>query len=47
MIVADTTAWIDYVNGVEAPHTDLLHIELARSRIITGDLENDGAAGIS
>ena len=38
MIVADTSAWIDYFNGVSAPHTDLLDIELSRSRIITGDL---------
>lgn len=38
MIVADTSAWIDYVNGVTAPHTNILDEELARGRIITGDL---------
>jgi hypothetical protein len=38
MIVADTSAWIDYVNGVDAPHTNLLDYELDHNRIITGDL---------
>ncbi len=38
MIVADTSVWIDYVNGVVAPHTDALDYELAHNRIITGDL---------
>ncbi|MBN2417713.1 PIN domain nuclease [bacterium] len=38
MIVADTSVWIDYVNGVDAPHTALLDYELGHSRIITGDL---------
>ena len=38
MIVADTSAWIDYVNGIDAPHTSTLDEELQRSRIITGDL---------
>ena len=38
MIVADTSAWIDYVRGIRAPHTDLLHYELLHSRIITGDI---------
>lgn len=38
MIVADTSAWIDYVNGVIAPHTNILDEELTRGRIITGDL---------
>ncbi len=38
MILADTSAWIDYFRGIVAPHTDLLDLELARSRIITGDL---------
>lgn len=27
MIVADTSVWIDYVNGVMAPHTNLLDFE--------------------
>ena len=38
MILVDTSAWIDYVKGVSAPHTDVLDFELSRSRIITGDL---------
>ena len=38
MIVADTSAWIDYVNGIVAPHTNLLDYELQHDRIITGDL---------
>ncbi len=38
MIVADTSAWIDYVRGVRAPHTDALDYELMHNRIITGDL---------
>ncbi len=38
MIVVDTSAWIDYFNGVDAPHTRLLDDELQYSRIVTGDL---------
>ena len=38
MIVADTSAWIDYVNGVIAPHTNVLDYELQHNRIIIGDL---------
>jgi predicted nucleic acid-binding protein len=38
MIVADTSVWIDYVRGVQAPHTDLLDYELLHSRIVTGDI---------
>ncbi len=38
MIVADTSAWIDYFSGVEAPHTDLLDRALSESRVIIGDL---------
>jgi predicted nucleic acid-binding protein len=38
MIVADTSAWIDYVRGIAAPHTDILDQELLHNRIITGDL---------
>lgn len=38
MIVADTSAWIDYFRGVDAPHTNILDLELGRNRIITGDL---------
>lgn len=28
MIVADTSVWIDYVRGSEAPHTNALDYEL-------------------
>ena len=38
MIVADTSAWIDYFNGIEAPYTDILDEDLENSRIIIGDL---------
>jgi predicted nucleic acid-binding protein len=38
MIVADTSVWIDYVRGIDAPHTDLLDYELLHNRIITGDI---------
>jgi len=38
VILADTSAWIDYVRGIAAPHTDLLDLELARNRVLTGDL---------
>lgn len=38
MIVVDTSVWIDYVNGVVTPQTDILDIELENSRIATGDL---------
>lgn len=38
MIVADTSVWIDYVRGVQAPHTDLLDYELLHNRIVTGDI---------
>jgi hypothetical protein len=38
MIVADTSAWIDYFRGIDASHTDLLDYEIQNNRIITGDL---------
>lgn len=38
MIVADTSVWIDYVRGIQAPHTDLLDYELLHNRIVTGDI---------
>lgn len=38
MIVADTSAWIDYFRGVAAPHTDALDRALSESRIVIGDL---------
>jgi predicted nucleic acid-binding protein len=38
MIVADTSVWIDYLRGIDAPHTNALDDELQNNRIITGDL---------
>ena len=38
MIVADTSAWIDYVRGIEATHTNVLHEALLHQRVITGDI---------
>lgn len=38
MIVADTSAWIDYFRGIDAPHTDVLDYEIQHNRIVTGDL---------
>ena len=38
MIVADTSVWIDYLNGIDAPHTAALDRELGRRRVLTGDI---------
>ena len=38
MIVADTSVWIDYVNGTITPQTNILDIELEKRRVATGDL---------
>lgn len=38
MIVADTSAWIDYFNGNQAPHTDRLDRDLGTERVVIGDL---------
>jgi len=38
MIVADTSVWIDYVNGTITPQTNTLDIELENRRVATGDL---------
>jgi len=38
MNVADTSVWIDYLRGIDAPHTNALDDELQNNRIITGDL---------
>lgn len=38
MIVADTSVWIDYVNGVITTQTDILDRELEQDRVVTGDL---------
>ena len=33
MIVADTSAWIDYFNGLIAPHTEILDQQLKTNNI--------------
>jgi predicted nucleic acid-binding protein len=38
MILADTSVWIGYVNGVVSPQTDILDKELGSRRVATGDL---------
>ncbi len=38
MIVVDTSVWIDYVNGIISPQTDILDNLLREQRIVTGDL---------
>lgn len=38
MIVADTSVWIDYVNGIFTPQTDILDRELEQDRVVAGDL---------
>jgi len=38
MIIADTSVWIDYVRGINAPYTDLLDHELLSNRVATGDI---------
>ena len=38
MIVVDTSAWIDYVNGIDGFHTQLIDYGLEHSRIITGGI---------
>jgi len=38
MMVADTSVWVDYVNGVITPQTDILDQELEQNRVVTRDL---------
>jgi predicted nucleic acid-binding protein len=38
MIVADTSVWIDYFNGIEGNHVEILDYELVHERVIIGDL---------
>jgi predicted nucleic acid-binding protein len=38
MIVADTSVWIDYFNGNEGEHVQVLDYELLHNRIVIGDL---------
>lgn len=38
MILADTSVWIDYLNGVITPQTDLLDTALTEGMLVMGDL---------
>jgi predicted nucleic acid-binding protein len=38
MVVVDTTVWIDYVRGLDTPHTNALDFELLHNQVVTGDL---------
>jgi predicted nucleic acid-binding protein len=38
MIVVDTSAWIDYFRGLDAPHTRSVDMALQCERVIVGDL---------
>ena len=38
MMMADTSVWIDYVNGAITPQTNILDFELQENRIIVGDI---------
>jgi predicted nucleic acid-binding protein len=38
VILVDTSAWIDYFNGIAAPHTDAVDDALGSDRVVIGDL---------
>ncbi|SOB77454.1 hypothetical protein SAMN04488490_3268 [Marinobacter sp. LV10R510-11A] len=38
MILVDTSVWIDYFNGVQSPHTDLLDSAIIEATVAIGDL---------
>lgn len=38
MILVDTSVWIDYLNGVENPHTDTLDAGIVEGIVAMGDL---------
>ncbi len=38
MILVDTSVWIDYFNGAENPHTDLLDASIVEGSVVIGDL---------
>lgn len=38
MIIADTSVWIDYLNGVMSPFTDELDNNLLEGKVVLGDL---------
>ena len=38
MIIADTSVWIDYFNGILSPFTDELDEQLMKGNVALGDL---------
>ncbi|BAU58074.1 membrane-associated protein containing RNA-binding TRAM domain and ribonuclease PIN-domain [Halorhodospira halochloris] len=38
MMLVDTSVWIDYFNGIENPHTDLLDSSIVEGSVAIGDL---------
>lgn len=38
MILADTSVWIDYLNGVQSKHTDALDSRIVEGTVAMGDL---------
>lgn len=38
MILADTSVWIDYFNGIDSPKTDILDAALADDTVVIGDV---------
>lgn len=38
MILVDTSVWIDYLNGVQSPHTDALDTGIVEGTVAMGDL---------
>jgi len=44
MIVADTSVWIDFLNGVRSPEALLLRSMLGEQPVVVGDLVR-GASG--
>lgn len=38
MILVDTSVWIDYFNGVQSPHTDMLDSAIIEGVVAIGDL---------
>ncbi|GHV66894.1 hypothetical protein AGMMS49928_02700 [Spirochaetia bacterium] len=38
MVFVDTSVWIDYVRGIDAPHTAALDRELQYNQVVSGDL---------
>ncbi|MEX2481866.1 MAG: PIN domain nuclease [Gammaproteobacteria bacterium] len=38
MILADTSVWIDYFNGIESAKTDFLDAALAKDSVVIGDV---------